>query len=105
MPFFPAVKSDALHEGLAVAAQVEGRRLAIFQHRGCYYALDDECPHRGAQLSKGSVTPEGDVICPLHLWQFRLFDGHCTSFPGPRTPAHAVELRPDGLLWVDLPKR
>jgi 3-phenylpropionate/trans-cinnamate dioxygenase ferredoxin subunit len=40
-----------------------------------HYAIDNKCPHFGADLSKGKL--EGiAVVCPSHRSKFDLADGH-----------------------------
>ena len=38
------------------------------------YAIDDACPHRQAQLSRGTVDGR-TVVCPLHDWVISLESG------------------------------
>jgi nitrite reductase (NADH) small subunit len=38
------------------------------------YALFDQCPHRGAPLTKGRVSGR-HVECPRHDWMISLVDG------------------------------
>ena len=77
------------------------RRLALFNHNGEYYAIDDTCPHQGASLADG-VFHEGRVICPLHSWVFDVRTGRC-----PRDTHEPVEAYParrnDGAIEVELP--
>ena len=61
-------------------------RLALFNDRGSFYAIDDVCPHQGASLGEG-LLHDGRVICPWHSWVFDLTTGQCPrgSHPGVRT--------------------
>ena len=43
-------------------------------------AFVDRCPHRGARLSLGRVTPQGQLECPYHGWQFA-DNGQCVKVP------------------------
>ncbi len=40
----------------------------------------DRCPHRGTQLSLGSIDEQGAIICPYHGWAFEP-DGMCVNVP------------------------
>ena len=60
--------------GSAKQATVNGRKVAVFNVGGTFYALDDTCPHRGAPLSEGDVTGT-EVTCPWHAAQFDLATG------------------------------
>jgi len=58
----------------------EGRRLALFNDGGEFFAIDDTCPHRGASLGEGLLVG-GRVICPWHSWIFDVRSGVCPSAP------------------------
>ena len=54
--------------------EAAGRTLAVFNVDGRFYAIDNECSHRGGPLGDGDL--EGHVVlCPWHAWRFRLSDG------------------------------
>lgn len=78
---------------------VNGRPIALFLHDDKVYALDDRCPHREGQLSKGAVE-NGDAICPLHGWNFDLQTGVSPYNPNDRIETYPVRLT-DGLVEID----
>ncbi|MEX6429191.1 MAG: Rieske 2Fe-2S domain-containing protein [Ferrimicrobium sp.] len=43
-------------------------------------AAVDQCPHRGTQLSLGSVDESGCITCPYHGWRFDS-SGRCIEVP------------------------
>lgn len=49
--------------------------VALHVWNGTIYAIEDECPHRGATLANGVVTDDGFVACPEHGWEFNLVTG------------------------------
>ena len=51
-----------LREGEGHRVVVNGRPLALFLDQGRVYALDDRCPHREGQISRGRVQ-NGEAIC------------------------------------------
>jgi nitrite reductase (NADH) small subunit/3-phenylpropionate/trans-cinnamate dioxygenase ferredoxin subunit len=61
-------------EGEGRTVELDKKLIAVFLHRGQYYAIDDLCPHMGASLSGGAVE-DGIVTCPWHAWRFHLGDG------------------------------
>jgi nitrite reductase/ring-hydroxylating ferredoxin subunit len=83
-----------------VCVDVGGRKLAVFNTTGQYYAIDDACPHRGASLSQGSVT--GSVVhCPWHGAEVDVRTGQCGP-PAP-APVGVYDVSCDGKeLFVDL---
>lgn len=66
--------------GQAKACDVDGKKVAVFNVDGAFYALDDECPHAGAPLSSGFVQG-GKVGCPWHGADFDLRTGAVLSSP------------------------
>jgi glutamate synthase domain-containing protein 2 len=73
---------------------VNGRRLALFLHDGEIYALEDRCPHREGQLSRGHVA-NGEAICHLHGWNFDLKTGVSPYNPKDRITTYPCEIRDD----------
>jgi len=67
-------------EGTARGVEVGGRRLALYNIGGTFYATDDRCTHARASLSEGFI--EGDVIeCPLHGGRFHIPTGEPLAPP------------------------
>ncbi len=79
----------------------DGRRLALFNDGGDFFAIDDTCPHRGASLGEGLLV-QGKVICPWHSWIFELRTG--SSPKAPEVGVGAYPTRCDGeVVEVELP--
>ena len=70
----------ALAEGAGEAFVVGRRVIALFLRDGRYFAIDDDCPHQGASLSKGRVDECG-VTCAWHGWRYSLEDGRWLDNP------------------------
>lgn len=69
--------------GQAKAVDVGGRRIALFNLNGTFYAMDDACPHRGGPLSEGEINGT-TVTCPWHAAQFDIPSGQHLSPPAAR---------------------
>jgi len=68
--------------GQAIAVEVEGQRIAIFNANGEFHAIGDTCTHRGGPLSQGKV--EGTVVtCPWHGARYDIRTGKVLSPPAP----------------------
>ncbi|HEV3259649.1 MAG TPA: nitrite reductase small subunit NirD [Gemmataceae bacterium] len=81
MPGFQTVcRVGELAEGEGRVVEVDQKLVAVFRAGGCYFAIDDVCPHMGASLSDGYVE-DGIVTCPWHAWRFRLADGAWADNP------------------------
>ena len=70
----------------------------VFRDGEAVVALSDRCPHAGGSLGQGWVE-EGEVVCPLHRWRFRLGDGRCTTMRGEGVHRFRAEVR-DDMVWV-----
>jgi naphthalene 1,2-dioxygenase system ferredoxin subunit len=71
---------DAVPPGKVVQVAAGGRRLALYNVAGSFYATDDRCTHAEASLSEGFL--EGDEIeCPLHQGRFHVPTGRALCFP------------------------
>ena len=64
-----------------MAVQLAGEELVVFRDNDeQWHALIDRCPHRGAKLSLGVVTDDGQLRCGYHGWRFS-GDGACQAVP------------------------
>ena len=88
-----------LTEGYGHECWVKGRPIALFLHQGKVYALQDRCPHREGQLSKGKVVGS-DAVCPLHGWNFDLETGISPFNPHDTVATYPVKLG-EGSVWID----
>jgi nitrite reductase/ring-hydroxylating ferredoxin subunit len=83
--------------GGARAFDVAGRRIAVFNSEGNFFAIDDTCPHQGGPLSEGMVE-DGCVTCPWHGAMFELSTGkEQTSIAGQDVCHHTVVVFGDEL--------
>lgn len=70
--------------GRAKAVNVEGKKIALFNINGSFYAIDDTCTHRGGPLSEGNVE-EFKVTCPWHGAKFDVRTGEVVGPPAQRS--------------------
>jgi 3-phenylpropionate/trans-cinnamate dioxygenase ferredoxin subunit len=90
-----AAVSD-LPPGTRKLIEAEGRKIAVFNVRGEYFAINDRCPHEGGSLCAGKLsglvvarepgayewTRDGEIIrCPWHGWEFDLRTGRSQCDP------------------------
>ncbi len=74
-----ATKSEIADQSVKLL-NIEGKRIALFNLGGEFYALDDTCPHASGPLSEGSIEGE-DVECPWHGSRFNIKTGEVTAPP------------------------
>ncbi len=78
--FFKVAARLEIPDGAGRSFEVEGRRIAIFNLAGTFYAIDEECTHSGGPLSEGTI--EGDEIeCPWHQGRFNIKTGAVVDAP------------------------
>jgi len=78
--FVKVAKTTEITEQSAKLVQIEDKRIALFNFRGQFYALDDTCPHADGPLSEGSIEGE-DIECPWHGSRFKIKTGEVTAPP------------------------
>ncbi|HDR7224688.1 TPA: aromatic ring-hydroxylating dioxygenase subunit alpha [Bacillus toyonensis] len=92
---------------IPVKKRVAGKDFVLYRdENGEVQALSPYCPHRGADLSLGTVV-NGTIVCPYHGWEFNGC-GTCIRIPSqPNKPipkfAHTMSYpvkEKIGLIWV-----
>jgi nitrite reductase (NADH) small subunit len=96
--FVEVCRAADVAEGRGLAVEVDGLRIAVFNDGGSFVALLGRCPHANGPLGLGWIE-DGEVVCPLHRWRFRLRDGRCTTVRGASIHRFACEVR-DGVVRV-----
>ena len=52
--FIVVAKTEEILPGQCHTVEVEGKQITVFNVDGNYYALDDNCIHRGGPLGQGN---------------------------------------------------
>jgi NAD(P)H-dependent nitrite reductase small subunit len=76
-------KTDEIVPGQGKMIEVGGKKIALFNVEGSFYAIDDTCTHRGGPLSEG-VLEGKQVTCPWHGATYDLTTGEVLSPPAPK---------------------
>ena len=61
-------------------AIINDMAIAIFNINGIYYAIEDNCSHKGLPLSDGAIF-ETEIECPFHGARFCLKSGEALTPP------------------------
>ena len=107
-------KVDEIAPGQSKRVAVAGRDIALFNVGGEFFALADRCPHEGASLCRGRLSPltlsdtpgqyrvtrEGELLrCPWHGWEFDIRTGQSWCDPAKiRVKAYDVSIASGGAL-------
>lgn len=81
--FVNVARTDEIAPGEGKMFAVNGKKIALFNVGGAFYAIDDTCTHRGGPLSQGEVQGT-TVTCPWHGAQYDLQTGNVLSPPAPQ---------------------
>ena len=99
-------------EGAHIVVRARDREIGIFNVRGRYYALPNNCVHQNGPVCLGTVTgaviagPEtgwkrvfsqdGEiVVCPWHALEFNVTTGQCLALPNKRLIVFPVRVEGD----------
>ena len=81
--FIKVCRTGEIAPGEAKLMEAGGKRVALFNVEGTFYAIDDTCTHRGGPLSEGMLVGR-EVTCPWHGAVFDVTSGGVTGPPAPR---------------------
>ena len=76
--------------------RVSGKKLCIVKLEDKIFAVQNKCPHAGADLS-GGWCANGNLVCPYHRHEFNLETGRGTAGQGDYINTFPVEIRDDGV--------
>ena len=67
-------RTDDVPPGTGTVVEANGRKLALFNVDGTFYALDNTCLHRGGPVGEGDL--DGTIVtCPWHGFQYDVTTG------------------------------
>jgi phenylpropionate dioxygenase-like ring-hydroxylating dioxygenase large terminal subunit len=108
MAWVPVGRSDSLHGGEVLGADVGDRELVVWRtSSGRVCVMDARCPHQWSYLGAEGVVDGDELVCAAHHWRFAP-DGCGTKLNlfGRRDPKADIEVFParehDGCIEVEL---
>lgn len=78
--FVKVAKTDEVAPGQGKMVQVSGKKIALVNMEGTFYAIDDTCTHRGGPLSQGVL--DGKQV----TWHGAIYDVTTGEVLGPPAP-------------------
>jgi nitrite reductase (NADH) small subunit len=92
---------DEIQENKGKEVKIEDARIAIFNMKGKYYAIDALCRHQDGSLAPGKL--DGEVVeCPLHSWHYNIRTGELLDYlKGVKLTTHQVIVKEHDL-YLDL---
>ena len=95
--FIRVARQSEIPDGSGKVVVANGRRIAIFNAGGQFYAIDNACRHRGGPLGEGEVYATR-VVCPWHGWEYDFSTGCNVDDPTMTLACFAVRLEGDDVL-------
>ena len=84
--FVEVARVEDVPPGTATVVQVGGAELALVNVDGTFFAIDNECTHRGGFLGEGEINTDWSdwaIECPLHGSVFDVRTGEVLNPPAP----------------------
>jgi nitrite reductase/ring-hydroxylating ferredoxin subunit len=78
--FVKVATRSEIPDGSGKCVEVAGRRVALFNLDGTFFAIDDECTHSGGPLCEGTIEGE-EIECPWHMGRFNIKTGAVVDPP------------------------
>ena len=95
--FVKVARRDEIADGSGKTVEVAGKKIALFNAAGNFYAIADSCVHRGGPLGEGEL--EGTLVtCPWHGWQYDVTTGCNTDDSKIQVASFPVRLEGDDIL-------
>jgi nitrite reductase/ring-hydroxylating ferredoxin subunit len=85
--FVKVAKTDEVAPGQGKLVEVNGKKIALFNVEGSFYAIDDACSHLGGPLAEGFLDGN-EVTCPWHGARFDITTGEVSRPPAVREVPH-----------------
>ena len=83
-------------EGGVKKVVVAGKEIAVFRIKNEYFAISNNCLHRGGPLAEGEVK-DYEVTCPWHGWKYNILNGSFALIPTLRVNTFQIKESPDGI--------
>ena len=101
MVLHKVARIDEIQENKGKEVKIEDARIAIFNMKGKYYAIDALCRHQDGSLAPGKL--DGEVVeCPLHSWHYNIKTGELLDYlKGVKLTTHQVIVKEHDL-YLDL---
>jgi len=93
--FTKIIKVADLPSGMKKTVIVAGKKIAIANVDGEFFAIDDTCTHQQCSLGTEGFLDGSVIICGCHGAQFDVTNGKVLSLPAP-TDVNSYETKVEG---------
>ncbi len=92
---------DSIPTNSMAEFSIDGKCVLVCRAGDAIFATSGICPHRGAQLSQGTLNGTS-VVCPWHEWEFDVETGFGLTNPVSALTSYVVRIK-DGMIVVQVP--
>ncbi len=79
--YIKASTVDEIPKGTKSTVTVGGKKIAIANIDGNFFAIDDECTHKACSLGSSGFLDGGAIVCGCHGAQFDVATGKALTLP------------------------
>lgn len=90
-------KRGDIPDGTGKTVEAGGRKIALFNAGGQFFAVDNACRHRGGPLGEGDLIGT-TVVCPWHGWEYDVTNGQSVDDPSVSVACFSVRIEGDDIL-------
>jgi nitrite reductase (NADH) small subunit len=90
-------KRGDIPDGTGKTVEAGGRKIALFNAGGQFFAVDNACRHRGGPLGEGDLIGT-TVVCPWHGWEYDVTNGQSVDDPSVSVACFSVRIQGDDIL-------
>ncbi|WP_338790190.1 Rieske 2Fe-2S domain-containing protein [Bernardetia sp. MNP-M8] len=76
-------------------ANNEDEKICLSHTKDGFFAVQNNCSHAGADLHKGFINEQNEIVCPLHSYCFNLKTGNSTRGNAPSLKTYRLEWKND----------
>lgn len=103
LEWLKVAENRPVKEAFIQKVKAGNHNLCLIGFEGKLYAVSAKCPHAGGDLA-GGWCENGQIICPLHRYQYNLKTGKGATGQGDYIDTFPVEIQADGI-YVQMKKR
>ena len=95
---------NEIESGSGKVVDLKGKKIAVLNDNGKFFAVDNACAHMQGPLGEGSCKEE-KVTCPWHRWTYDLKTGKNTFSQDIKLNVYEVKIKGEEVLVSTEAKR
>ncbi len=81
MEYYKVAETSDLQEDNTILGSLNGHEILIVKFEDSYYAVNNKCPHMGANLYKHGIVDGNIITCRRHRTKFDVITGKIIQKP------------------------